>query len=519
MNKERGPQVFWLGLFSLFVVLALTELALAYTGYPTRSPYDRYSRQLADAAINDRIIQHFLATCLGGLIGAFFSEKASGVRRYFFLVFCIVGAVIGVSLDIWIGNTAFFLLGASIIYILLKEGDKPSPKPTTFGSAEWADFEHLFQHNLIGNNGFSLGFFPHNENNNPIHYEGDRHLMTIAPTRSGKGVSSIIPNLLIYEGSAIIVDPKGENAKITAARRGKGDQEKGITGMGQTVHIVDPWGITGLPSSRFNPLDWLDPSDPDINENAMLLADSIVTPHAGSRDQFWDEEAKALLMGVLLYVATDENEQENRTLGRVRDLISMGGKELNHFLTIMQGSDNHIVSSAGERTLSKEDKLKSSVLSVLQAHTHFLDSPRLRASLSKSDFDFDTLKSKPTTIYLVLPADRLNAFGRWLRLLIQQALTINARNIEMKPEKPILFMLDEMAALGRLSMVEQAYAALKSKTRASPALPLAVSKVFGSARPNRRIPGLCWSKVRLMPCLFMCCSGISTPATCPPAAS
>ncbi|MDQ7079022.1 MAG: type IV secretory system conjugative DNA transfer family protein [Robiginitomaculum sp.] len=61
------------------------------------------------------------------------------------------------------------------------------------------------------------------------------------------------------------------------------------------------------------------------------------------------------------------------------------------------------------------------------------------------------------TIYLVLPSDGLNAFSRWLRLLIQQAITVNARNIELKPAKPVLFLLDEMPALGRLSMVEQAY--------------------------------------------------------------
>jgi type IV secretion system protein VirD4 len=61
------------------------------------------------------------------------------------------------------------------------------------------------------------------------------------------------------------------------------------------------------------------------------------------------------------------------------------------------------------------------------------------------------------TIYLVLPADRLNAFGRWMRLLIQQAITVNARNIEVKPKNPILFILDEFAAIGRLSMIEQAY--------------------------------------------------------------
>ena len=61
------------------------------------------------------------------------------------------------------------------------------------------------------------------------------------------------------------------------------------------------------------------------------------------------------------------------------------------------------------------------------------------------------------TVYLVLPADRLETFGRWLRLLVQQAITVNARNIEAKPDKPILFLLDEMAALGRLTMVEQAF--------------------------------------------------------------
>lgn len=35
----------------------------------------------------------------------------------------------------------------------------------------------------------------------PLHYTGQRHLLTVAPTRAGKGVSMIIPNLLTYRGS------------------------------------------------------------------------------------------------------------------------------------------------------------------------------------------------------------------------------------------------------------------------------------------------------------------------------
>ena len=40
----------------------------------------------------------------------------------------------------------------------------------------------------------------------PLLYEGDGHLMTIAPTGAGKGVSVIIPNLLTYPGSVIAID-------------------------------------------------------------------------------------------------------------------------------------------------------------------------------------------------------------------------------------------------------------------------------------------------------------------------
>src|SRR5262245_47095871 len=43
----------------------------------------------------------------------------------------------------------------------------------------------------------------------PILYAEDRHLVTIAPTGAGKGRGVIIPNLLRFEGSVIVIDPKG----------------------------------------------------------------------------------------------------------------------------------------------------------------------------------------------------------------------------------------------------------------------------------------------------------------------
>ena len=446
----QGP--FWLSL----ILLAIPAAALAQFYGAHYQPMD-FGPSWYDLAL----FQHLIALLLGGLVGAFFSDRLRKFRKWVLLAILALGGLVFILMSTTTGNIVFFFIGAVAAYRALRnklaaERKKTRIKPITFGSAEWADLAHLQQHGLIGENGFMLGVFEYKGQRYPLHYTGDRHLLTVAPTRSGKGVSSIIPNLLTYTGSALVIDPKGENALITVPRRGSG-KPPDIPGMNQNVHVVDPWGITGLPVSRFNPLDWLDPGDEDINENAMILADSIITPHEGFHDQFWDEEAKALLMGLLLHVALDKEEWGNRTLGRVRDIISMGHAEFMDVMIKMQKSGNLIVSSTAERTISKEEKLQSSVLATLQAHTHFLDSPRIRASLAVSDFRFEDLKTSKMTVYLVLPADRLETFGRWLRLLIQQAITVNARNIETKPEKPILFLLDEMAALGRLAMVEQAF--------------------------------------------------------------
>jgi len=95
------------------------------------------------------------------------------------------------------------------------------------------------------------------------------------------------------------------------------------------------------------------------------------------------------------------------------------------------------------------------VLSSAQRHTHFLDSPRLVESTSASDFRFADLKERPGTVFLCLPPDRLGTYARWLRLLVAQAVTDMARS-PARPQRPVLFLLDEFAALGRLEPVERA---------------------------------------------------------------
>jgi type IV secretion system protein VirD4 len=435
----------------LFASISIVSLLAGDAAAQAQFLFDPYGRQ-PDLSM----IRLFIIASMGGVgfgLGWLTSPEAAKFRQA--AVVLIGGALaatavlnngaIGWGLTPFVAAAAF---AAGFGYWTARFIKRLAQVPTTFGSAKWATFAYLVEKGVIGNEGIRLGEVQDDDGLvYPISYKGDRHLLTVAPNRAGKGVSMIIPTLVTYEGSILVIDPKGENAMITAKRRKE---------MGQNVYDVDPWGIAGGPQARFNPLDWVKEAGADMGENAMILASAIVVS-LGKDEAFWTEEAKALIVGLILYVVLDEQEDGQRHLGRVRDLLMLDGDNLMRLFERMADSPNAIVRSTGSRSLQKDPKLLSNVLASAQAQTHFLDSPQIRECLSASDFRFEELKERPTSIYLILPSDRLETFGRFLRLLIQQAITVNARNIEKKPEKPVLFLLDEMAALGRLTMVEQGY--------------------------------------------------------------
>ena len=253
-------------------------------------------------------------------------------------------------------------------------------------------------------------------------YDGAAHLLTLAPTRSGKGVGTLVPNLLQVRRSMIVVDPKGENTRITARARAS---------MGP-VHVLDPFGLTGHPSAALNPLDALAPSSPDLGEDAATLAEALVMDPPGQvQDAHWNEEAKALLTGLVLFCACHEDE-DRRTLGSVREYLTLPPERWQELLGLMQESReaDGLIARAANRFRSKSEREAASVLSAAQRHTHFLDSRRIADTLARTDIDFAGLKHAIGTVFLVLPPDRLDTYARWLRLLIAQALRDIARSAD-----------------------------------------------------------------------------------------
>ena len=122
--------------------------------------------------------------------------------------------------------------------------------------------------------------------------DDDRHVVTVAGSRAGKSSTVLIPNLLRYPGSVLVLDPKGELARATAAHRIR---------MGQTVHILDPFGETGAPSASHNPFDELGQGRPEhVAADAAQLADALII--SNNKDPHWTDSAKNLLRGIALHL-------------------------------------------------------------------------------------------------------------------------------------------------------------------------------------------------------------------------
>ena len=160
-------------------------------------------------------------------------------------------------------------------------------------------------------------------------------------------------------------------------------------------------------------------------------------------------------MGLILHVASSPRP-ELRNLTEVRDLLTQPPDSFQTLLKTMAASPaaSGLVARAASRIMQKADRERSGVISTAQSHTHFLDSPRMKRVLGSSTFDFASLKRDPTTVYLVLPTDRIDSYARWLRLMIACGLLAVTRT-RGQPKERVLFLLDEFAHLRRMHPVQR----------------------------------------------------------------
>lgn len=340
--------------------------------------------------------------------------------------------VVGVALTI-------LVLG---LLALIALAFRPKRQPRTHGSARWASPHEIKP--LRTGDGPLIG---RDRAGALLRYPGDAHLVTVAPTRSGKGVGSLIPNLLTTNCPFVCVDPKGENCRAFMHGR-----------AGADAHVLDPFGATGRTSAACNLLDLLDPASPDFAGDAMLVAEAIVAgdERAGEAESHFADHARTLLAGLIMHCAANEHS-ENRNLPRVRDYATSGPEVWAAFLEDMSADPDRRIARAANQMRGRSDREASAILSTLQRHTAFLDDERMRAVLVRSSLPLATLRTGSLEgfgLFLVLPPDRMAAHAGWLRLMLSLSMHLVAKR-PAPPPSPVLFLLDEFAALGRMPLVER----------------------------------------------------------------
>lgn len=317
---------------------------------------------------------------------------------------------------------------------------------------------------------------------NGVGYGDDRHAICVAGSRSGKGRSMIVPNLLLWPGSCIVTDPKGENATRTAKARAKLP--------GHRVAVLDPRSVADVPDAfrvKFNPLALIDPEAEDAIDVASAIGDAMMVDSGDGKDVHWTESARQLIESLILHVATSEGGSR-RSLVRVRQLLMLGDQETADRMTIarriddedadavgpfaalwfsMRNSDasdeavRDVIAGAANAVLDMGENERGSVLSTARRNTKFIDSPWMRRCFAGADsFDLDAFKAseRGMTLYVCLPARFIATHARFLRLIVNLTLfRMEAQGLAQPAcGHPVLFVLDEFASLGRMEAIEKA---------------------------------------------------------------
>ena len=190
-------------------------------------------------------------------------------------------------------NPAAILQRAKEAYAIRdRQAEMRANPPPIHGSARWADATDLGTAGLFlppDRRRIGLGTFDGDQ----VSWDGESHLLTVAPTRTGKSALQIIPTLLAYEGSAVVLDPKGELYRYTARWRA---QNVG------PVHAINPFDMPGIPAtSAFNPLDGVTDS-----QSALELAELLYPRTHDEKQQFFENEAIAFLAAAVEFTVRDQ---------------------------------------------------------------------------------------------------------------------------------------------------------------------------------------------------------------------
>lgn len=289
---------------------------------------------------------------------------------------------------------------------------------------------------------------------------GQLSVMLSAPTRSGKGVGVVIPNLLNWPDSVVVLDIKGENHAITAGYR---------AAHGQAVFAFSPFDEQAR-SHRWNPLTAVR-SSPLHRVGDLLGIGQVFFPNDGSgtsSEAFFNDQARNLFLGLGLLLL--ETPELPRTVGEMLRQSSGQGQplkdHLNHLITQRVESGKPLSDEcidALQRLLGNSENTLASVVATFYAPLTIFADTVVDAATSADDFRLEDLRRQRMSVYVRIPPHRLANARPLLTLFFSQLVSLNTQHLpehDQSLKYQCLLVNDEFTAMGRVGVITHSAAFL-----------------------------------------------------------
>ncbi|MCW5662833.1 MAG: type IV secretory system conjugative DNA transfer family protein [Piscinibacter sp.] len=335
------------------------------------------------------------------------------------------------------------------------------PHRALHGDARFATAAEVARAGLSGGRGRStpsilVGRLPSPFGARYLALAGQLSVMLSAPTRSGKGVGVVIPNLLNWPDSVVVLDIKGENHAITAGYRAE---------RGQAVYAFSPFD-EGARSHRWNPLSAVRCS-PLHRVGDLLTVGQVFFPNdagGSSSEAFFNDQARNLFLGLGLLLL--ETPALPRTIGEMLRQSSGQGRPLKDHLNgliAQRREDSRALSDecadALQRLLSNSENTLSSIVATFNAPLTIFADAIVDAATSADDFRLEDVRRQRMSIYVRIPPNRLANARPLLNLFFSQLVSLNTRQLpEQDPTLRLQCLLvnDEFTAMGRVNIITHA---------------------------------------------------------------
>ncbi|WP_155976388.1 type IV secretory system conjugative DNA transfer family protein [Novispirillum itersonii] len=351
------------------------------------------------------------------------------------------------------------------------------------GSARWATHKDVLKSGLLSPKaryGAVVGGWKKGKTHHQLRHSGPEHVMCFAPTRSGKGVSLILPTLLSWQESVLVLDIKGENHALTAGYRAS---------LSHTVLKFAPTSTEGC--SRFNPLAEIRLGSGRDIADCQNIAAIIVDPDGKGLNDHWMKEGWSWLTTSILHVVyrvhLTEKRRANladvrRFLNKVPPLPVNTGEEdlaalfsadfeklLKEMATFKHGDpviDDAVRTGIGGM-LKKVHTERSGVHSSAVNGLGLWADPIIAANTGASDWTVADLMNgdKPAALYLVIPPSDIARTRPLMRILLSQIIGRQTESMAFNKGRSVknyrhrlLLMLDEFPAVGKIDVLQQGIA-------------------------------------------------------------